>query len=71
MKTKPTIYINLHCEEGRGVFQLSLADFTAPERHLLVNLFKEKAVEFAVGKADDGRSVMQFTIGTPIVETVQ
>lgn len=72
MKTKPTLYINLHCDEGRGAIQLSLEPMFTGERALLVDVFsKAKHIEFALEKTDDGRHCMKITLGLPMVETVQ
>lgn len=72
MKTKPTLYINLHCDEGRGAIQLSLEPMHSNEREFLADIFaKAKHVEFALETTDDGRHCMKITIGLPKVETVQ
>lgn len=72
MKTKPTLYINLHCDEGRGAIQLSLESLHSNEREFLADIFaKAKHVEFGLDTTDDGRHCMKITIGLPKVETVQ
>lgn len=72
MKTKPTLYINLHCDEGRGAIQLSLEPMHSNEREFLADIFaKAKRVEFGLDTLDDGRHCMKITIGLPKVETVQ
>lgn len=68
MKTKPTLYVNLHAGEvGRGSIELGLDPMTPAELEFLVSLFgradKGTAVEFGVTKTEDGRHVMGFVIG--------
>ena len=68
MKTKPTLYVNLHAGEvGRGSIELGLDSFKPAELEFLVSLFgraeKGSAVEFGVSKTEDGRHVMGFFIG--------
>ena len=69
MRTKPTLIINLHCEEGRGMIQMSLDSFSKVERAFMVSLFGKaeqgSAVDFCVGDTPDGRHCMQFTVGLP------
>ena len=70
MKIKPTIHLDLRTEHGRRTVELSLGAFTADELRFLVTTFaradKGSAVEFEVGKTEDGRDCMQFVIGKPV-----
>ena len=65
MKIKPTLTVNLHCEEGRGMFQLDLESFNTAEREFMVKLFKrsEEGASFVVDQTPDGRQCMRFTLG--------
>ena len=67
MKIKPTLHVNLHCQEGRGMFQLDLESLLPLEIEFLLRIFeksnKGEAVEFGVEQTIDGRPVMRFTIG--------
>ena len=67
MKTKPTLTVNLHCEEGRGFFQLDLSSLYDNERAFLTKVFeksdKGNEVEFGVDTLEDGRPILQFTLG--------
>lgn len=72
MKTKPTLYLNLHCDEGRGAIQLSLEPLLPGERELLADIFaKAKHIEFGLESTDDGRHCMKIILGRPVVQTVQ
>jgi hypothetical protein len=68
MKTKPTMHVNLHCEEGRGMFQLDLSSFLGQEREFMLKVFDEaeKGAELTVLPTEDGRFAMIFTVGKPI-----
>jgi hypothetical protein len=74
MKTKPSMHVNLHCEEGRGMFQLDLSSFTSEERQFMLRVFEEgekgSAVAFDVQMANDGRYRMTFLVGAaaPVAE---
>jgi len=73
MKTRPTLTINLHANEGRGMVQLGLDDFNSAEREFMVRLFgiaEKEGVSFEVAEIEDGRQQMKFTIGTPYVDEV-
>ena len=70
MKVKPSMHVNLHCEEGRGMFQLDLSGFTSQERIFLLSMFKNaekgSAVAFDVSGTADGRQRMTFIIGESV-----
>jgi len=65
MKVKPTLTVNLHCEEGRAMFQLDLESFNSAEREFMVRAFKraEEGASFVVDQTEDGRQCMKFTLG--------
>lgn len=73
MKTKPTLTVNLHCAEGRSMFQLDLDSFSSEQLVSMVRLIglAKKGAELAVEPTDDGRHCMKFTLGLPVVERVQ
>lgn len=70
MKVKPSMHVNLHCEEGRGMFQLDMSGFTSQERIFLLSMFKNaekgSAVAFDVSGTADGRQRMTFIIGEQV-----
>ena len=67
MKIKPTIAINLHCEEGRAMTQLDLSGILPEERTSLCKILDMQDVEFGVGIEEDGRMSMKFIFGVKAV----
>jgi hypothetical protein len=69
VKVKPTLIVNLHCEEGRGMFQLDLDSFTSQELEAMTRLMglAKGGCDFAVEPTKDGRQRMIFTLGEAMV----
>ena len=66
MKIKPTLTVNLHSEDGRGMFQLDLGAFSTPELQFMTRIFngaEDAPVLFDVEPTGDGRHRMTFTVG--------
>ena len=70
MRIKPTLLVNLHTEEGRGMFQLDLGAFSADELRFMVGVFDDSNKEpvlFDLEPTGDGRFKMTFTIGAKAI----
>jgi hypothetical protein len=73
MKVKPTLMLNMHCQEGRAMVQVGLDNLSDPERRWLLRLLQkhEKNNSVGFGVVTEGNvQIISFTLGTQSEQAV-